>query len=118
MTPTLRRIAPLALLAVAAWTGMHLLQSFGSERIAREMAQSAKAGDIMMLSSVTCPYCLQARTYFKEHRIAFGECFIERDTACLAAYNALQAPGTPVLVVRGQRQVGFSAERVAHSLRS
>lgn len=117
MKQTLRRIASLALLAAAVWTGMQFLHSFSSERVAREMAQSAKPGDIMMLSSVTCTYCLQARTYFQEHQIAFGECFIEHDPACLAAYNALQAPGTPTLVVRGQRQVGFNAERVVQRLR-
>ena len=115
---TLRRIAPVALLALAAWTGMQLLHSFGSERIAREMAQSAKDGDIMMLSSVTCVYCKQARAYFKEHKIAFGECFIEQDKACAAAYAAMQSPGTPTLVVKGQRQVGFSAERVVQRLRN
>lgn len=117
MKQTLRRIAPLALLAIAGWTGVQVLQGFSSERIAREMAQTAKAGDIMMLSSVTCPYCLKARTYFKEHQIAFGECFVESDAACAAAYKALQSPGTPMLVVKGQRQVGFSAERVVRRLR-
>jgi len=118
MKQTLRRIAPVALLAVAAWTGMQLLNSFGSERIAREMASSAKAGDIMLLSSVTCVYCEQARAYFKENKIPFAECFIEQDKACAAAYAALQSPGTPTLVVKGQRQVGFSAERVAQRLRN
>jgi glutaredoxin len=118
MNHTLRCIAPLALVAIAAWTGVQLIHSFGSERIARELASSAKVGDIMMISSVTCPYCLQARTYFKQHGIAFGECFIERDAACAAAYKALQSPGTPMLVVKGQRQVGFSAERVSQGLRN
>lgn len=113
----LRRLAPLALLALAAWTGVELIESFGSERVAKELAANARSGDIMMLSSVTCPYCEQARAYFKDHQIAFGECFIERDEACAAAYRALQAPGTPMLVVKGERQVGFSAERVAQRLR-
>jgi glutaredoxin len=117
MKDRLRRFAPLALLALAAWAGVQLLQDWGSERIGREMAASAKAGDIMMLSSVDCPYCKEARAWFKAHGVAFGECFIERDPACAAAYQALHAPGTPTLLVRGQRQVGFSAERVVQALR-
>lgn len=117
MTDKLHRIVPLALFALAVWIGMQLLQRFSSERIGREMAGSAKAGDILMISSVTCPYCLEARSYFKEHQIAFTECFIERDAACTATYAALQAPGTPTLVVRGERQVGFSPQKVAQRLR-
>jgi len=117
MKTMLRRVAPLALFVAAGWLGVELLQSFGSERIGREMAANAKPGDIMMLASDTCIYCKQARAWFKEHQVAFGECSIERDPACRAAYDALQSPGTPMLVVRGQRQVGFSPERVAQALR-
>jgi glutaredoxin len=117
MNIILRRIAPLALLVAAGWLGVQLIQSFGSERIGREMASNAKPGDIVMLSSETCENCKHARAWFKEHRVAFGECFIERDAACRAAFDALQSPGTPTLVVRGQRQIGFSPERVAQTLR-
>ena len=117
MNTTIRRFAPLVLLVAAGWAGMQLLQAWSSERIGREMAANAKTGDIMMLSSETCPYCNEARAWFRGHQVVFGECFIERDPACAAAYEALQAPGTPTLVVRGQGQVGFSAERVAQALR-
>jgi glutaredoxin len=117
MMSRLRRIAPLGLVVAVGWFGVQLIQSFGSERIGREMAGNAKPGDIVMLSSETCEYCNQARAWFKQHQVAFGECFIERDAACKAAYDALQSPGTPMLVVRGQRQVGFSPERVAQTLR-
>jgi glutaredoxin len=111
------RFLPLALLVAATWSGVQLLQNWSSERIARELASNAKAGDIVMLSSVDCPYCKEARAWFKANGVAFAECFIERDAACAAAYQALHAPGTPTLLVRGQRQVGFSAERVAQALR-
>jgi glutaredoxin len=113
----LRRFVPVALLALAGWTGMQLLERVGSERLGREVSAAARPGDIVMLSSETCPYCKQARAWFDAHQVPFGECFIERDAACAAAYRALQSPGTPTLVVRGQRQVGFSPERVALALR-
>lgn len=113
-----RRFAPLALAALAAWAGMQLLQQWRGDSLGREMAAEAKAGDIMMISSETCPFCEQARAWFDEHDVAFDECFIERDAACAAAYRALQAPGTPTLVVRGRRQVGFDAERVVKALKA
>ena len=51
-------------------------------------------------------------------RVPFTECLIERDSRCAAAYTALMAPGTPVLLVRGQRLVGFNAQAVAGALSS
>lgn len=113
----LRRLLPLALLAGAVWAGTAMLERLGGERIGREMASQAKSGDIVMLSSVTCPYCKEARDYFQQHQVPFGECFIEKDAACETAYRALQSPGTPVLVVKGERQVGFDAQRVMQRLR-
>ena len=118
MTPLFRRIAPLLLLVAAGWIGVQMIERVGGQRIAREMAANAKAGDIMMLSSDTCTYCDQARAWLRKHDVAFDECSIERDAACAQAYRALRSPGTPTLVVRGQRQVGFSPERVAQALRS
>jgi glutaredoxin len=117
MSTTVRRLVPLLLLIGAGWTGVFLLQSFAIGRVAEELSANAKPGDIVMLSSETCEYCKHARAWLTEHKVPFGECFIERDAACRARFDALQSPGTPMLVVRGQRQVGFSAERVAQALR-
>jgi glutaredoxin len=117
MNTYVRRIAPLVLLVAAGWLGVQLIERNGSERIGRELAAQAKPGDIVMLSSDTCEYCKQARAWFKQHHVAYAECSIERDPACRAVYDRLQSPGTPMLLVRGQRQVGFSAERVALAVR-
>jgi hypothetical protein len=51
-----------------------------------------------------------------ENRVPFTECSIERDAACAAEFAATASPGTPVMLVRGQPQVGFSAERLLGSL--
>ncbi len=117
MNMLLRRIAPLALAAAAAWTGMQILESFSSERVGRELATISQPGDIQLLSSTTCAYCAQARDWLTTHKVPFGECFIETDAACAAAYRKLQAPGTPMVLVRGRAQVGFSAERIVQALR-
>jgi glutaredoxin len=116
MSTTLRRWGPLAVLVVVAWGGVQLLQGWQGDRLGRQIAASAKSGDIVMLSSLSCPYCRQARDWFNGHRVAFSECFIESDANCAATYRAVQAPGTPTLLVRGKRQVGFDAERVARAL--
>ena len=101
---TLRRFVPL------------VLQVFQQERRWREVAQAAVPGDILMLSSQTCPFCEQARIQLSERRVPFRECFIERDADCAAAYQAALAPGTPTLIVRGRRIVGFDVERLAQAL--
>ena len=116
MRATLRHWMPLALLVGAAWLGMELLQDFRLDRLGRQVAASAKDGDIVMLSSETCTYCDAARAWFHANRVAFRECFIERDAQCARAFAAAQAPGTPTLLVRGRRVVGFDPERLAQAL--
>jgi glutaredoxin len=116
MRTTLRRWAPLILLAAAAWFGMRLLQDVRIDRFGRQVAASAKAGDIVMLSSEDCRYCDAARDWFRAHRVPFSECVIEREMHCAETFRALQAPGTPTLLVRGQRVVGFNPERLAQAL--
>jgi glutaredoxin len=106
----------IALVAVAA-LAREGWGEFRSQRWGAQIAQSARSGDIEMLSSVSCTYCDRARTWFRRHEVPVRECFIERDADCAARFTALQGPGTPLLLVRGQRQVGFDPARVAQALR-
>lgn len=85
-------------------------------RIGHQIAERAAPGDIRMLSSDTCGICAEARSWFQANRIAFSECSIERDAACRADFVATQAPGTPVLLVRGAAQLGFNPQRVLAAL--
>lgn len=80
------------------------------------LRQQARPGDIRMMSSETCPWCLAARRWMTQERIPFQECFIERDATCLADYQALGAAGTPTLVVRGQRVIGFDRQGMVAAL--
>ena len=82
-----------------------------------EVAALARPGDIRMLASETCSICAAARVWFTENRIPFSECLIERDPACKAAFDAAQAPGTPLLVVRGKNLLGFNPGLVREALR-
>ena len=76
------------------------------------LAALARPGDVHMVSSITCVFCTQARQWLQAHGVAHTECFIERDEACAAQYRALMGPGTPLLLVKGQAQLGFSPQRV------
>ena len=111
-----RRLLGLIALVVVAAGAMQALGGWSRGRLGAQVAAAARPGDIQMIGSVTCVYCAQARAWFDENRVPYSECLIERDAACAARYNALMAPGTPVMFVRGKRLLGFSAQAVADAL--
>ena len=104
------------LVGVLAWGVVRVVQTQVRDGQAETLRTVARPGDIRMLSSVSCIFCTKARQYLTEHRIPFEECLIERDPVCLADYKRLGASGTPTLLVRGQRQLGFDPLRVTAAL--
>ena len=119
--PTRRRpsagsIAVLLALLVAVGAAMQWWGSGQERRQGAQLAALARPGDIRMVSSDTCVFCGVARRWMTEHRVAFDECFIERDAACQMLYAATGARGTPTLLVREQVQIGFDASRVQAAL--
>jgi glutaredoxin len=85
-------------------------------RLGAQIAAASAPGDIEMLSSRTCVFCDRAREWFGAHHVPVNECVIESDARCAERFAALRAVGTPVLVVRGQVQVGFNPELIAKAL--
>ena len=112
----IRSLLGLAALVLAVFGAMQGFSAWSRARLGAQVAAAARPGDIHMIASVTCVYCAAARAWFDENRVPFTECLIERDAQCAAKYNALMAPGTPVLLVRGRRLLGFSAQAVADAL--
>ncbi len=92
------------------WAGRY------DDRLGDSVAALAAPGDIRMLSSETCAICQLARQWLVEHQVPFQECLIERDAACRAEHAATGAAGTPVFLVRGRPQLGFSAEALKQAL--
>jgi hypothetical protein len=86
------------------------------DRFGAEVAAAARPGDIRMLASETCEYCVDARIWFGAHRVPFSECTVERDAACAADFERTRAAGTPVFIVRGQTLVGFAPRAIAQAL--
>jgi glutaredoxin len=101
----------LAISAASQWWSRRHQAGLGAQ-----MAALARPGDIRMLSSHTCAICVTARQWLKRHGVPFSECFIETDRACAAQFEAARAPGTPVLLVRGQALLGFDPLRVLGTL--
>ena len=95
----------------SAWWARHQQRAVGAQ-----LAALAGPADIQMLASDSCALCLAARGWLNEQRVLHTECSIERDAACQRLFAASGAPGTPVLLVLGQVQVGFSPQRVLQRL--
>lgn len=110
--PPLSLLVVIAVTALASWVWRGHVAAEDGQRL----AQRVRPGDIRMISSETCPYCRAARQWMTQQGVPFEECFIERDARCLADYQALGAVGTPTLVVRGQRVIGFDRARLLEIL--
>lgn len=104
------------LIAAAAYVLLVALQGRTDRQAGVALAALAKPGDIKMLSSETCTYCDQARRWLTGHGVPFSECFIEKDAACAESYRAQQSPGTPTVLVRGERHIGFDPGRITKAL--
>jgi glutaredoxin len=113
---SLSSLAGLALLVLAISAASSWWVGRQEAQIGRQLAALAQPGDIRMLASDSCGICVAARSWFKEHGVAYSECSIERDAACRQAFDAVRAPGTPVMLVRGVAQLGFNPERLRSAL--
>lgn len=116
MNPRLRSALSLIAIVLVVGGATEMWRAWSGARVGTQVAALAAPGDIEMISSDTCPYCVKARAWFGEHGVAFSECSIERDADCAARFRAYMSPGTPLLLVRGNPQVGFSPQRVAKAL--
>lgn len=111
-----RQLIGLAVLLLALTAGSEAWRQHAAGRWGEPLAARARPGDIQLISSVNCPFCTRARQYLTEHAVPFDECFIERDATCLQRFHALGGAGTPLVLVRGQVQLGFVPEDVARVL--
>jgi glutaredoxin len=108
----------LALLVLALWGLAQGARAWHEADQAQRLQAAARPGDIVMLSSETCPFCDRARSWLDHRQIAHRECFIETDAACLAQFRAQLAAGTPTFVVRGKRVLGFDRAAILTALES
>ena len=100
-------------LATAATT---LWQRHRSSDDVQAIARLAGPGDLFLYSATWCGWCTRAKQQLDAQRVAYGVCEIDLDAACKARFNALAArlgrSGTPIVLVRGEPQLGFDASQV------
>lgn len=77
------------------------------EQAAALIQLHAKQAEITLYTTSTCPYCAKARAWLTQHSIAWRECNVEREAACMATYESQGAPGVPLVHARGQWHLGF-----------
>lgn len=111
-----RDLIVLAVLLAVAWGGMQLLRARADAEDGEQLRALAKPGDVLMLGSVTCTFCAQARSWLEAQKVPYRECLIERDADCLREYRARGGYGTPTFVVRGHTIVGFDRKEIAKNL--
>lgn len=66
---------------------------------------------VVMYSANGCHFCKQARNYFRAHRIPYVERNIDRSSAALRQFKAMNAYGTPFIVMGKRKLIGFSVPR-------
>lgn len=116
MATSRRSIVALVALVLAVGAASQWWSSRVEARLGEQVAALAQDGDIRLLSSTTCAYCTVARHWLQQHQVRFDECFIEKDAACARQFEQARAAGTPLVLVRGQPQLGFDPRRVRDAL--
>jgi glutaredoxin len=116
MRRPLRSLLVFVLLVAAAGATAWGVREYERAQVGERVAAAVKPGDIEMYSATTCGICKQAKKWFTAHEIPVQSCEIDRDRDCAKRFWALKGKGTPLFVVRGERQVGFDRERIAQAL--
>jgi glutaredoxin len=112
----IRALSVAALLAVVAAGTAWGMRELERHRLGERVAAAAESGDIQMYSATTCGICKTAKKWFEAHEVPVAMCEIDRDAECRQRFRELRGKGTPLFVVRGERQVGFDRERIAAAL--
>ena len=81
------------------------------QRVTVEPPDGGVKRDIVMYTTVWCPYCEKARQYLRAENIPFTEYDVETNAKGKRDYAALGASGVPIILIDGERMNGFSRER-------
>lgn len=73
---------------------------------------------VVMYATERCGYCIKAREYFDDKGIEFTEFDIDRSAVAKRNFNALGAPGTPLIYVGYRRTDGFNKKKLDEALAS
>lgn len=69
---------------------------------------NTKAHKVIVYSTPTCPYCVYAKEYFKEHNVTFEDFDVSQDRAKAQEMITKSGQmGVPVVDIDGNILVGF-----------
>ncbi len=107
---TLLVVVGLAAAATTFW------QRHRSSTDLQVVARLAGPGDLFLYSATWCGWCTRAKAQLDAQGVRYGVCEIDLDAACKARFDTLAArlgrSGTPIVLVRGEPQLGFDAAQV------
>lgn len=86
---------------------------------AKKAAKTAKKpAKVTVYSTPTCPYCIAAKDFLKEHNIAYKDIDVSADMD--AAQKMVEMTGqmsVPVIVIGGDHIIGFDKEKIKKKLK-
>lgn len=106
----------LALVMLLAWGAREVLVHRQDSQQGQDVRVKVRAGDIVMYTTDTCPYCAKAREWLTEQKVPWRDCNVDHETQCRADYEAKGSPGVPLMKVRGQWQLGFDPDWLVQTL--
>ncbi|RZU02515.1 glutaredoxin family protein [Rivibacter subsaxonicus] len=120
--PTRRRsLLSLGLVIALAVGATALWQRHRNATLGAEIAGLARPGDLALYSATWCGWCTRAKRMLDAGGVHYTVCEIDLDADCKARFDAiahkLGRSATPIVVVRGEPQLGFDAARVLDRLR-
>jgi glutaredoxin len=85
---------------------------------APSLVTDAAAAEVEIYTTTYCAECKKAKAYMNKNGIAYIEYDVENDIELRKQFYARGGRGVPLLFVKGERMVGFNAERLETLLRT
>lgn len=106
----------LVLLIALVWGASQAWSWWRNERAVQTLLTHARAGDITLYTTTSCPYCTVARAWLDNHGVPWTECNVDTSAACLATYQAKGSPGVPLVQARTAWRLGFNPDWLSQTL--
>ena len=73
---------------------------------------------VKVYSTITCPYCVTLKEFFKEHNIEFEDIDVSQDEKARDEMIEKSGQmGVPVIDINGEIVVGFDKEKISQLLK-
>ncbi|QQK07983.1 glutaredoxin family protein [Miniphocaeibacter halophilus] len=72
--------------------------------------------NVVVYSSDTCPYCVAAKQFLENNKVAFTEKNISKDSSARTELMKMGHMGVPVILVDEQEVVGFDEPKLRNLL--